>query len=121
MANLQYLLDNDLQGNALRVGSYLLERLRPLADRYATVAEVRGRGLMIGIELVEEDGRTPSPRRAAACLEACKAEGVLLGKGGLYGNCLRVAPPLSHHPRRGRRGRGGHRRRAHAAFRGGEG
>ena len=95
MANLQYLLDNDLQGNALRVGSYLLERLRPLADRYATVAEVRGRGLMIGIELVEEDGHTPSPRRAAACLEACKAGGVLVGKGGLYGNCLRVAPPLS--------------------------
>jgi 4-aminobutyrate aminotransferase len=66
-----------------------------LADRYATVAEVRGRGLMIGIELVEEDGHTPSPRRAAACLEACKAGGVLIGKGGLYGNCLRVAPPLS--------------------------
>ena len=95
LANLQYLLDNDLQGNALRVGSYLLERLRPLAGRYVTVAEVRGRGLMIGIELVEEDGRTPSARRAAACLEACKAGGVLIGKGGLYGNCLRVAPPLS--------------------------
>ncbi len=49
---------------------------------------------MVGIELVEEDGRTPSQRLAAACLEACKAEGVLLGKGGLYGNCLRIAPPL---------------------------
>ena len=50
---------------------------------------------MIGIELVEEDGTTPSPRQATACLEACKANGVLVGKGGLYGNCLRIAPPLS--------------------------
>ena len=41
---------------------------------------------MIGIELVEEDGRTPSALSAAACLEACKAGGVLIGKGGLYGN-----------------------------------
>jgi 4-aminobutyrate aminotransferase len=74
-------------------GSYLLERLRPLADRCAMVAEVRGRGLMIGIELVEEDGTRRAQR--AARPRSLQGRRWLVGKGGLYGNCLRVAPPLS--------------------------
>ncbi len=95
LANIRYVLANDLQGNSLRMGTYLLERLRPLAFGFERVLEVRGKGLMIGVELVDDDGWTPAPALAARVLEGCKARGLLIGKGGLYGNCLRIAPPLS--------------------------
>ena len=58
-------------------------------------AEIRGKGLMIGLELVGPDGYVPDPQAAAAVLEGCKDRGLLVGKGGLHGNCLRIAPPLS--------------------------
>jgi 4-aminobutyrate aminotransferase len=50
---------------------------------------------MIGFEFVGTDGYTPDPQAAAAVLEGCKERGLLVGKGGLHGNCLRIAPPLS--------------------------
>ena len=93
-ANLKYLLDHDLQGNALRVGARLMEQLQPAADEFAVVGEVRGKGLMIGIELVGVDGYTPNPAAATHVLEQTRAKQLLVGKGGLFGNCLRVAPPL---------------------------
>ena len=95
LANLQYLLDHDLQANAAEQGRRLLDHLEPLADKFAVVGEVRGRGLMIGIELVEPDGLTPNPSAASRALELARANGLLVGKGGLFGNCLRIAPPLS--------------------------
>jgi 4-aminobutyrate aminotransferase len=95
LANLRYLLDHDLQGNALRVGRRVMARLRAAADALACVGEVRGRGLMIGLELVGSDGRTPAPEAAGAVLEGCRERGLLIGRGGLYGNCLRIAPPMA--------------------------
>ena len=50
---------------------------------------------MIGLELVGSDGFVPDPQAAATVLEGCKQRGLLIGKGGLHGNCLRIAPPLS--------------------------
>ncbi|MCK1797208.1 aspartate aminotransferase family protein [Streptomyces sp. XM4193] len=87
-ANLAHLLEHDLQGNARRVGGLLIERLRAATAGLDVVVEVRGRGLMIGIEL---DG----PRAAARVLELAREEGLLIGKGGLTGSALRIAPPLS--------------------------
>jgi 4-aminobutyrate aminotransferase len=98
LANLQYLLDHDLQANAREQGARLLGALEPLGTRLGVVGEVRGRGLMIGVELVGADGHTPAPVAAGRALELARAHGLLIGKGGLFGNCLRIAPPLSLTP-----------------------
>ncbi|MEU8981226.1 aspartate aminotransferase family protein [Streptomyces sp. NPDC048309] len=96
LANLTYLLEHDLQGNARRVGGLLIERLRAIAVALPGVREVRGRGLMIGVELVEPGTDEASPQTAAAVLEAAREEGLLIGKGGGHNtSVLRIAPPLS--------------------------
>jgi 4-aminobutyrate aminotransferase len=95
LANLEYALANDLQANAAKVGTHLLDELRARQGRWPGVAEVRGRGLMAGIELVRPGTREPDPQAAAAALEHTKRSGVLIGKGGLHGNVLRIAPPLT--------------------------
>ncbi|NEC89889.1 aspartate aminotransferase family protein [Streptomyces sp. SID12501] len=96
LANLTYLLEHDLQGNARRVGGLLIERLRAVAAQLPGVREVRGRGLMIGVELVKPGTDTADPETAAAVLEAAREEGLLLGKGGGHNtSALRIAPPLS--------------------------
>ncbi len=95
LANLDHLLANDLQANALRQGETMFEALRPLVGELSIVGDVRGKGLMVGVELVGPDGREPNTVAAGAVLETCREHGLLIGKGGLYGNCLRVAPPMS--------------------------
>jgi 4-aminobutyrate aminotransferase len=95
LANLQYLLDNDLQENARRVGSSIITRLRAHATTAPIVGDVRGKGLMIGIELVKPGTAEPNPEVTAAVLERTRARGLLVGKGGPHGTVLRVTPPLS--------------------------
>ena len=96
LANLTYLLEHDLQGNARRVGGLLLRRLRAVGDRLPLVREVRGRGLMIGVELVRPGTDEPCPEAASLVLEHARRHGVLLGKGGPHGgSVLRIAPPLT--------------------------
>ncbi len=94
-AVLDYLLQHDLQENAARQGRLLLDGLRPLADRCPIVGEVRGKGLMLAIELVESGTTNPNGYASARVLEECKRGGLLVGKGGLYGNVIRMGPPLT--------------------------
>ncbi|ROQ35293.1 4-aminobutyrate aminotransferase [Streptomyces sp. PanSC19] len=96
LANLSHLLENDLQGNARRVGGLLIERVRAAAAGVAEVREVRGRGLMIGIELTEPGTDRANPDAATAVLETARENGLLIGKGGGHNtSTLRIAPPLS--------------------------
>ena len=95
LANLRFIRDNDLQGNAATQGQRLMERLRAACEGNPTVGELRGKGLMIGIELVEPGTKSPAPATAARLLEHARERGLLIGKGGLYGNVLRIAPPLT--------------------------
>lgn len=93
LASLEYILDNDLQRNAYEVGSYLKDRLLAMAADHPVVGEVRGRGLMLGLEFVGP-GREPDPEAARRFLETCRKRGVLVGKGGLKANTIRISPPL---------------------------
>ena len=93
LANLNYILDNDLQKNAAEVGGYLKERLLEMAQKHPFIGEVRGRGLMLGIELVGLN-EEPDPEAAVRLLEACRERGLLVGKGGIKANSIRISPPM---------------------------
>jgi len=95
LANVDYLIEHDLQTNALKVGQFLRNGIDHVADENAVVGEVRGKGLMIGVELVAPGTKVPNPEAATSVMEAAKRDGLLIGKGGLYGNVLRIAPPLT--------------------------
>ncbi|MHB8189420.1 MAG: aspartate aminotransferase family protein [Ferrimicrobium sp.] len=95
VATFDYLQRHNLMENARVQGARLMAGLREISALAPSIAEVRGKGLMIGVELVQEDGITPDPKGASRLLESTKSEGLLVGKGGLFGNVLRIAPPLS--------------------------
>jgi len=94
-ATLDVMVREDVPTRSETVGARLRQRLEALAAEYEWIGEVRGRGLMLGLELVENaKSRAPSPRHAAAFLEASREEGVLVGLGGLYGNVVRIGPSM---------------------------
>ncbi|MFI0450582.1 aspartate aminotransferase family protein [Actinomadura sp. 6N118] len=87
-ATLDYVLDHDLQANAAKQGAVIIGGLKDAAARLPVIKDVRGKGLMFAIELT--DAAT-----AAALMEETRKRGLLGGKGGLYGNVVRMAPPLT--------------------------
>ena len=84
----------DLVASARRIEDLALPRLRALADAYSGVAEARGRGAMLAIELVRPGGLDPDPGLAGRVARRCASEGVLVLTCGTYGNVIRLLPPL---------------------------
>ena len=95
VATFDYLIKHNLQENARIRGAQLRRGLEEAASHNPTIGEVRGKGLMLGVEFVEGDSKAPAPHLANQALERAKSAGLLIGKGGLSGNVLRIAPPLS--------------------------
>ncbi|HWG62660.1 MAG TPA: aspartate aminotransferase family protein [Streptosporangiaceae bacterium] len=94
-ASLDYLLSHDLQRNAAELGSLIISALREAAGPLPAAGEVRGKGLMFAVDLLDPRTGDPSPALATRMLEETRERGLLIGKGGLYGNALRMAPPMT--------------------------
>jgi 4-aminobutyrate aminotransferase len=88
--------DEDLRSNCKTVGDYLRERLEELKEKHQIIGDVRGMGLMQGIELVKNrETKEPAPQAVLTVFEETKRRGVLIGKGGLYGNVIRTGMMLN--------------------------
>lgn len=95
LAVLEVIEEEKLQENAQEVGEHFKSRLAELARKHSLIGEVRGLGLMLGIELVRDrTTKEPASAEAARVAERMREEGILIGKGGLFGNVLRIKPPL---------------------------
>jgi alanine-glyoxylate transaminase/(R)-3-amino-2-methylpropionate-pyruvate transaminase len=99
LAVLDIIEEEELQRNARETGGRLRAGLQELMARHQLVGDVRGMGLMLGVELVRDRAtKEPAPQETLAVWEAARDMGVLIGKGGLEGNVLRIQPPLCISP-----------------------
>jgi len=98
-ATIDVILEEKLPDNAAKMGRILRDGLDALKKKYPRpIGDVRGKGLMQGLELVKDEtvkDRTPAPETAVRLFEETKKRGLLIGKGGLYGNVIRIAPALN--------------------------
>lgn len=95
LANIEVLREEGLVEHAAELGAWALGELRHLQERCALIGDVRGRGLMIGLELVKDRAsKVPAAAEAALVRAKCREAGVLIGVGGQSGNVLRLQPPL---------------------------
>src|SRR5437899_7568369 len=94
LANIQFMQDENLPARAAETGEYAMKKLRGLQKQNPLIGEVRGLGLMIGVELVRDEKLTPASSEAEAIRDSLLRQGVLVGVGGVYGNVVRFQPPL---------------------------
>ena len=96
LANIRFMEDEKLADQAAAKGARVMQALREIEPKHATIGEVRGRGLMIGIEMVADArSRAPAADDAKRIKAAVRDRGVVIGIGGVYGNVLRIQPPLT--------------------------
>ncbi|HEY0079021.1 MAG TPA: aspartate aminotransferase family protein [Pyrinomonadaceae bacterium] len=96
LAVIKVIEDEDLRKNAATVGAHLRARLEELKEKHAIIGDVRGLGLMQAIELVKDrETKEPHPQAVLRIFEETKRRGVLVGKGGLYGNVIRTGMMLN--------------------------
>jgi 4-aminobutyrate aminotransferase len=95
-AVLDLIEQENLAANAAETGAYLRASLETLKDKHTLIGEVRGMGLMQAVELVQDrESKTPATQETLRLMEAARDNRILLGRGGLYGNVLRISPPLN--------------------------
>jgi alanine-glyoxylate transaminase/(R)-3-amino-2-methylpropionate-pyruvate transaminase len=95
LATIEVIENEGIVARSAELGAHLRAGLEDLARQHPVIGEVRGMGLMQALELVEDrKTKAPAPARAAQLMERAREQGLLLGKGGLYGNVIRIAPPL---------------------------
>ena len=95
LAVIRVIEDEDLRRNAAETGGYLRLRLEELKEKYTVIGDVRGMGLMQALELVRDrETKEPYPQAVLRVFEETRRRGVLIGKGGLYGNVIRTGMPL---------------------------
>ncbi len=96
LAVIKVIEDGDLRTNAATVGAYFREKLEELKEKYTVIGDVRGMGLMQALELVKDrETKEPDPQSVLKVFEETKRRGVLIGKGGLYGNVIRTGLMLN--------------------------
>jgi alanine-glyoxylate transaminase/(R)-3-amino-2-methylpropionate-pyruvate transaminase len=94
-AVLQVIEEEGIQANAARIGTLLKAGFDALERKYDIIGDVRGLGLMLGIELVKDrTSKAPAKEECIRVFERCRELGLLIGKGGLHGNVLRIKPPM---------------------------
>jgi alanine-glyoxylate transaminase/(R)-3-amino-2-methylpropionate-pyruvate transaminase len=95
-AVLEVIEQENLQANCLKLGTYILAGLEKLKAKYKIIGDVRGKGLMLGIEFVKDrTTKQPGREECAQAVENARELGLLLGKGGLWGQTIRFAPPMN--------------------------
>jgi 4-aminobutyrate aminotransferase len=95
-AVLDFIEEQNLLRNTEEVGGYMKGRLIDLKDKHPLIGDVRGMGLLLAMELVEDRrGKTPAFAATLAMLEAARENRIMIGRGGLYGNCIRLSPPMN--------------------------
>ena len=95
LANIEYMEEQKLADQALKKGEFLKAQLESLKMKYnKMIGEIRGKGLMIGIELVRDQNKTPANTEATKIRDFCLEQGLLIGQGGVFGSVLRIQPPL---------------------------
>ncbi len=95
LAVIETIDEEGLMENARVVGEYLMEGLKDLQRSFPIIGDVRGKGLMVGIELAATDeDKTPLTAETAKIVEYAKDNGVVIGKGGLWGSVIRIKPPM---------------------------
>jgi 4-aminobutyrate aminotransferase len=95
-AVIEVIEEENLLENTYVVGGYFRKRLEELQAKHPLIGDVRGMGMMQALELVKDrQTKEPAPEAAAQLLERARDNGLLIGKGGLYGNVIRMAPPMN--------------------------
>jgi 4-aminobutyrate aminotransferase-like enzyme len=95
LATIEYIEKHDLKSNASVQGAAIRAKLEEFQSEFPFIGEVRGMGLMQALEIVQPNSIEPDAGRTVALMNAAKERGLLLGKGGLYGNVIRISPHLN--------------------------
>ena len=95
-AVLDYIEEQNILRNTEEVGAYLMNGLLDLKDKHQIIGDVRGKGLLLALELVEDRrSKAPATNATLQLMESARENRVMIGRGGLYGNVIRLSPPMN--------------------------